>query len=176
MRTTLNIDDALLAIQVTAPNGEFSEVDLPNLGNGVYTGKLATDVVGNYDVIVLASDNIVNGDYRNSQYLITTEHSFYVSPFEEPKELTGKWYIEEAIRILNEIRTSCQENGCSLTNKQKRDIDNSIEYLETALGYFIDDPNDPDADGNHLLKTKNGLKFYANVTSAVKLYFKQVPV
>ena len=45
----------------------------------------------------------------------------------------------------------------------KKDINNAISYLKTALTYF-------EADGNHL-KTNKGLNFYDKVTSAVnKIY------
>ena len=85
------VTDAIIGIQVTAPDGQVVVGPLTHMGDGVYTLTLETTLLGNYDVDVIASDNVANGDVRNSQYLITTEHSFYVSPYEEPTELTVKY-------------------------------------------------------------------------------------
>jgi hypothetical protein len=100
-------------------------------------------------------------DRNNSQYVITTEHSFYVSPFEEPTEFTSKFYIqfalEELMTIMDEYCPSRQE--CTLDNNTKRNITEAISLIQTALGFF-------EADGNHL-KIKKGLNFYDNMTAAV---------
>jgi hypothetical protein len=118
-------------------------------------------LLGNYDVDVIASDNVANGNSRNSQYLITTEHSFYVSPYVEPTELTGKLYIQYAYNELSALKARfCPtNNNCLWDNNTKKSINNAISYLFSALGYF-------EADGNHL-KTNKGLTFYSKVTSAV---------
>jgi hypothetical protein len=125
-------------------------------------------VLGNYDVDVIASDNVPNGSIRNSQYLITTEHSFYVSPYEKPTELTGQLYIKRALDELVALKAEfCPtNNNCSWDNNTKRDINNSISYLTTALTYF-------EADGNHL-KSNKGLNFYDKVTSAVNNIYSYI--
>ncbi|MGB5531447.1 MAG: T9SS type A sorting domain-containing protein, partial [Ignavibacteriaceae bacterium] len=130
-------------------------------GDGVYTLTLVTTLLGNYDVSVIASDNVPNGNVRNSQYVITTEHSFYISPYEEPTEITGKLYIQYALNELLALKEQyCPaNNNCSWDNNTKRNINNAISYLTTALTYF-------EADGNHL-KVNKGLSFYDKVTSAV---------
>jgi hypothetical protein len=159
------VTDALIGIQVTAPDGQIVVGPLTHIGDGVYTLTLETTLLGNYDIDVIASDNVPNGNIRNSQYLITTEHSFYVSPYEEPTELTGKLYIEYALYELLALQEQyCpSNNNCSWNNSTKKDINNAISYLETALTYF-------EADGNHL-KTNKGLNFYDKVTSATnKIY------
>ncbi|NNJ53297.1 MAG: T9SS type A sorting domain-containing protein, partial [Ignavibacteriaceae bacterium] len=159
------VTDAIIGIQVTAPDGQVVVGPLTHMGDGVYTLTLVTMVLGNYDVSVIASDNVPNGNVRNSQYLITTEHSFYVSPYEEPTELTGKLYIQRALDSLLALRAQyCpSNNNCSWDNNTKKDFNNAISYLETALGYF-------EPDGNHL-KSNKGLNFYDKVTSATnKIY------
>ncbi len=155
------VTDAIIGIQVTAPDGQIVVGPLTHIGDGVYTLTLETTLLGNYDVDVIASDNVANGDVRNSQYLITTEHSFYVSPYEEPTEFTGKAYIQKALDELLAIKEEfCPSNkNCSLSSKEKKDINDAISFLSTALTYF-------ENDGNHL-KTNKGLNFYDKVTSAV---------
>ena len=167
------VDDAWVAIQVTAPNGEFSEVELPNEGNGKYTRKLATDVIGNYDVVVIASDNTNTSDPnqpRNNQYLITTEHSFYVSPYNQPEELDGRKLIEEAYNLIYGIldQYGCLDNGqgCLLPNNTKRDLRNAKDYLKTAIDNYFE-------NGDHL-KTNKGLNFYDKVTSSVNKIYSYV--
>jgi hypothetical protein len=132
------------------------------MGDGVYTLTLVTTVLGNYDIDVIVSDNVANGETRNSQYLITTEHSFYVSPYEEPAEFTGKVYIQKALDKLLAIKAEfCPtNNNCSWNNKTKQDINNAISSLNTALTYFVVN------DGNHL-KTNKGLSFYDKITTTV---------
>jgi len=168
------VTDAIIGIQVTSPDGQIVVGPLVHTTNGIYTLTLETTLTGNYDVSVIASDNVegtVNGvTSNNSQYLITTEHSFFISLFEEPQEITGELYIQWALDILNEIINTCQNDpqGCSLSNKNKRDVNSAIGYLETALEWFVVEP--PDDDGNHL-KTTKGLKFYDKITRAVnKIY------
>ena len=153
------VTDAIIGIQVTAPDGQIVVGPLVHIGDGVYTLTLETTLLGNYDVDVIASDDVANGGIRNSQYLITTEHSFYVSPYEEPTEFTGKAYIQKALDELLAIKAEfCpSNNNCSWPNKTKKDINNAISYLNTALGYFESN------DGNHL-KTNKGLNFYDKVT------------
>jgi hypothetical protein len=131
------------------------------VGDGTYTITLETSVLGNYDLNVIASDNVPSGNFNNSQYLITTEHSFYISPFVEPTEFTGQLYIQLALDELNEIMNEyCPaNNNCSLDNNTKKDIKGAISLISSALGYF-------ENDGNHL-KTKKGLDFYDNITKAV---------
>ncbi|MGB5286907.1 MAG: T9SS type A sorting domain-containing protein, partial [Ignavibacteriaceae bacterium] len=155
------ITDALIGIQVTAPDGQIVVGPLTHVGDGVYTLTLVTTLLGNYDVSVIASDNVPNGNVRNSQYVITTEHSFYISPYEEPTEITGKLYIQYALNELLALKEQyCPaNNNCSWDNNTKRNINNAISYLTTALTYF-------EADGNHL-KVNKGLSFYDKVTSAV---------
>ncbi|MCW9097493.1 MAG: T9SS type A sorting domain-containing protein, partial [Ignavibacteriaceae bacterium] len=53
-------------------------------------------------------------------------------------------------------------NNCSWDNNTKRDINNAISYITTALTYFEDD--------NHL-KTNKGLNFYDKITSSVNLIY-----
>ncbi len=156
------VTDALVGIQVSAPDGQVVVGPLQHIGDGVYTLTLVTNLLGNYDVDVIASDNVANGDTRNSQYLITTEHSFYVSPYEDPTEFTGKVYIQKALDKLVEIKSEfCPtNNNCSWPNKTKKDVNDAISALNSALGYFVSN------DGNHL-KTNKGLNFYDKVTSAV---------
>jgi hypothetical protein len=130
-------------------------------GNGVYTLSLTTPLLGNYDVRVIASDDSATGEYYNSQYLITTEHSFYVSPNIKPEETSGRYYIQQALWALEEIISEYDpsQSGYSLDKNTKRDITGAISLLKKAISYF-------ESDGNHLVK-KNGLKFYDNLTSAV---------
>jgi hypothetical protein len=156
------VTDALVGIQVTAPDGQIVVGPLTHMGDGVYTLTLVTTVLGNYDIDVIVSDNVANGETRNSQYLITTEHSFYVSPYEEPAEFTGKVYIQKALDKLLAIKAEfCPtNNNCSWNNKTKQDINNAISSLNTALTYFVVN------DGNHL-KTNKGLSFYDKITTTV---------
>jgi hypothetical protein len=158
------VNDAWVAILVTAPNGDSSRQALTPQGNGVYTCSLSTTLIGNYDVSVIASDNVPNGNYRNSQYIMTTEHSFYVSPYVNPTELTGKLYIQYALNELLAIKAEfCPtNNNCSWDNNTKQDINNAISYITTALTYFQDD--------NHL-KTNKGLNFYDKITSSINLIY-----
>ncbi len=82
------------------------------------------------------------------------------------QSLTGKAYIQKALDELLAIKAEfCpSNNNCSWPNKTKKDINNAISYLNTALGYFESN------DGNHL-KTNKGLNFYDKVTDAVnKIY------
>ncbi len=162
------VTDAIIGIQVTAPDGQVVVGPLTHIGDGVYTLTLVTTVLGNYDVDVIASDNVPNGNIRNSQYLITTEHSFYVSPYEEPTEFTGKLYIQKALDELLAIKEEfCpSNNNCSLGSKEKKDINNAISFLSTALTYF-------ENDGNHL-KTNKGLNFYDKVTSAANEIYSYI--
>ena len=156
------VTDAIIGIQVAAPDGQIVVGPLVHMGDGIYTLTLETTLAGNYDVDVIASDNVSNGNVRNSQYFITTEHSFYVSPYEEPTEFNGKAYIQKALDELLAIKAEfCpSNNNCSWSNKTKKDINNAISYLNTALGYFETN------DGNHL-KTNKGLSFYDKVSKAV---------
>ena len=160
------VDDALVSVKIDAPDGQTVLGRLIPSGGGIYTISLETILLGNYDISVIASDNVISDTLYNSQYLITTEHSFFVSLFEEPQEITGELYIQWALDILKQIMLDFCPNppqNCSLTNKDKRDINNAIGYIETALGYFED-------DGNHL-KTNKGLKYYDKITRAVnKIY------
>jgi hypothetical protein len=93
--------------------------------------------------------------------MITTEHSFFVSSFQKPTEFTSQLYIQYALDELLDIMDSyCpSRQQCSLDNNTKKNLNDAISLIETALGYF-------ENDGNHL-KTKKGLNFYDNITSAV---------
>ena len=126
---------------------------------------LQTQYIGNYDITVIASDDVPSGSYNNSQFLITTEHSFYVSPYENPTELTGKLYIHKALDELNAIMAEyCPaNNNCSLEKNTKRDINSAISLISQALAYF-------EADGNHL-KSNKGLSFYDNITQSVNAIY-----
>ena len=112
---------------------------------------------------MVASDQVpgLKGE-RNSQYLITTDHSFFISPFEKPKEINGQHYIQlalnELIAIMDQYCPS--KNDCSLDRNTKKDINSAISLIATALNYFESD------DGDHL-KTNKGLDFYDNLTAAV---------
>ncbi|MFN2127115.1 MAG: T9SS type A sorting domain-containing protein, partial [Anaerolineales bacterium] len=157
------VNDALVSVEVTSPDGQMvvGRLAPSGLGDGIYTIALQTELIGNYDITVIASDNSSSGSYNNSQYLITTEHSFYVSPYENPTELTGKIYIQKALDELNAIMAAyCPaNNNCSLDKNTKRDINSAISLISQALGYF-------EADGNHL-KSNKGLSFYDNITQSV---------
>jgi hypothetical protein len=165
------INDALVKILVSAPDGQKVAGQLDWIGDGEYTIKLKTDLVGNYDVVVIASDYDPNNpNYNNSEYLITSEHSFYVAPFKEAKEYSGKYYIELALQeLLYIMDTYCLNppQDCELDNNTKRDINNAITLLTDALEYFVTVPEDDD----NRLKTNKGLTFYDKVTTAVnKIY------
>ena len=75
--------------------------------------------------------------------------------------LTGKLYIQYALNKLLDIKAQfCPtNNNCSWDNNTKKDINDAISFISTALSYF-------EPDGNHL-KTNKGLNFYDKVTSAV---------
>jgi len=158
------VDDAIVSVKIDAPDGQTVVGRLIPSGGGIYTISLESIVIGNYDISIIASDNVVSDTLNNSQYLITTEHSFFISPFEEPIETTGELYITWALDILEQIKSDyCPtNNNCSLNNHDKRALNNAIGYLVSALGYF--------EDGNHL-KTKKGLNFYDKITRTVnKIY------
>jgi hypothetical protein len=57
--------------------------------------------------------------------------------------------------------------GCDLDNNTKRDINNAISLLSTALDYF------EQGDGNHL-KTTKGLSFYDKVTTAANKTYSYI--
>ena len=155
------VNDAVISVEVKSPDGQKVVGFLTPIGDGIYTIALETALTGNYDISVIASDNVPNDNANNSQYVITAEHSFFVSPFEKPTELTGKLYIQKALDELHAIKAQfCpSNNNCSWDNNTKKNINNAISYTTTALGYF-------ENDGNHL-KTNKGLSFYDKVTSAV---------
>jgi hypothetical protein len=158
------VNDAIVSVQITSPDSQIVAGRLApsGVGDGTYTIALETILTGNYDIKVIVSDNVTSGNNNNSQYLITTEHSFYVSPYVDPLELTGKLYIQRALNELLAIKAEfCPtNNNCSWDNQTKQNINNAISYINTALGYF--EVN----DGNHL-KTTKGLSFYAKITSSV---------
>jgi hypothetical protein len=162
------VDNATLSVQITSPDGQKVAGRLEPIGNGIYTINLQTTLVGNYDISVIAADNVPDGDKNNSQYLITAEHSFYISPFVNPTQLDGKLYIEKALAELKAIITKyCpSNNNCNLDNTTKKNINSAISLISTALTYF-------GTDGNHL-KTNKGLSFYANLTSAVNNIYSYV--
>lgn len=159
------VNDALVSVEMTSPDGQNVVGFLSPVGNGKYTISLTTTLTGNYDIKVIASDQVPSGGNNNSQYLITTEHSFYVSLYDEPTEFTGKLNIQLALNELNSIMSKyCPTSrNCTLDNTTKKNINNAISLLTTALSYF-------ESDGNHL-KTTKGLNFYANITSAVNLIY-----
>jgi len=156
------VDDAMVKILVTAPDGQKVAGQLQPIGDGKYSIALQSHLIGNYNVTVIASDyDAANQNYNNSEYMITTEHSFYISPEEEPTENSPKYYIYLAWQQLNTIMNTYCPNPpqeCDLDNKTKRDISDARSLINTALGYFLND--------NHL-KTNKGLTFYDKITSAV---------
>jgi hypothetical protein len=168
------VTDAIIAIQVTSPDGQIVQGRMEHIGNGEYTITLNTIVLGNYDVEIIASDANPGAlgsnqtGTRNSEYLITTEHSFFISPFEKPRSFTGKLYIEKGLEYLQDIMTEyCPDRkNCSLDKNAERDISNAISLIETALTYF-------ENDGDHL-KTRKGLDFYDNMTSAVNRIYSYI--
>ena len=80
------VNDAIISVLMTSPDGQKVAGFLTRTGEGTYTITLETALTGNYDISVIASDNVPNGNENNSQYLITTEHSFFISPSEVPVE------------------------------------------------------------------------------------------
>ena len=73
---------------------------------------------------------------------------------QEPEELTGRYYVNRAIIILEKvIEDNCidPKNNCDLDKKTIRNINIAIDLLIDALEYFEDD--------NHLISTY-GLDFY----------------
>jgi hypothetical protein len=97
---------------------------------------------------------------NNSEYVITTEHSFFISPYEEPTELNSKLYIQFAKQKLEDIMEEycSSKKDCSLDKNTERNLNSAISLINTALGFF--------ADGDKLKATK-GLSFYDKITSAV---------
>ncbi|MEJ2542671.1 MAG: T9SS type A sorting domain-containing protein [Calditrichaceae bacterium] len=164
------VNDAIIGVQVTAPDSQISVAFMQLVGDGIYTLGLETTLLGNYDIKVIASDNVPNESYNNSQYIITTEHSFYISPFAEPTELTGQLYIQYAKDILEDIMMEyCpSKQECSLDKNTSKDLDNAISLITTALNYF-------ESDGNHL-KIRKGLSFYDNMTAAVNDIYSYLSV
>ena len=155
------VDTAIVVIQVTAPDGETVLRQLSPEGNGIYKASLVTSVLGNYNVNVNASDNHPVNGYNNSQYLITSKASFYVSPYNQPPENTGAFLITKALNELNKIMTKycSSKNDCSLDKNTAKNINAAISLISSALNYF-------GSDGNHL-NTKKGLNFYDNITTTV---------
>ncbi len=134
------IDDAIVSVQITAPDSQQSVGFLTPIGDGLYTITLETTLLGNYDISVIASDNVPNGGRNNSQYVITTEHSFFVSPYEEPTELNSKIYIQYAKQQLENIMTEycSSKKDCSLDRNTERNLSGAISLIDSALGYFED--------------------------------------
>ena len=164
------VNDALIGVQITAPDSQISVAFMQLAGDGVYTLALETGMLGNYDIKVIASDNNPNGSFNNNQYIITTEHSFYISPFAEPTELTGQLYIQYAKELLEDILMEyCpSKQECSLDNNTKKNLSSAISLITTALDYF-------ESDGNHL-KVRKGLNFYDNITSAVNDIYAYIDI
>jgi hypothetical protein len=156
------VTDALIVVQVASPDGQFGEGHMQHTAGGIYTLTLETPLLGNYNVSVIASDQTGSGQYNNSEYVITTEHSFFISPDQKPQKSSGKYYIQLALDELYEIKTEyCpSNNNCSWDKNTQRDIEGAISLLETALTYFEKN------DGDHL-KSRKGLNFYDNITDAV---------
>jgi hypothetical protein len=166
------VTNAFVVVRVTSPNGEASDREMDNNGDGTYTLSLETPFIGNYDVFIVGSDKVPGMtaygiSTYNSQYLITTEHSFYVSPFETTEDITGKLYIEWAKAELEAIVANN-----NLDNNTKRNINRAIGKLLATL-----DPNPNKAffevDGNHL-KDNKGLSFYDNITSSVNYIYSYI--
>ena len=80
------VNDAIVSVQVTSPDGQKVVGFLTPSGDGLYSIDLNTVLQGNYDISVIASDNVPGDSVNNSQYLLTTQHSCFVSTSEEPKE------------------------------------------------------------------------------------------
>ncbi len=82
------VDTAIVSIKITSPDSQIVVGRLMPQGNGIYTISLVTALTGNYNVDVIASDNVPKDTLNNSQFILTTKHSFFVSPTEQPKEIT----------------------------------------------------------------------------------------
>ena len=54
------VNDALVSVLVTSPDSQVVAGQLEFVGNGIYTISLQTSLIGNYDIEVIASDNIPN--------------------------------------------------------------------------------------------------------------------
>jgi hypothetical protein len=160
------VDDAIVLVKITSPDYGQTIRQLVNQGNGIYTASFATPDLGQYNMEFNASDDTSNGNYNNSKYLITAEHSIYVAPQVDPQSLSAKTYVQWAYNNLTGIISQyCPtNNNCTLNSNTKKDINNAISYLSASLTYFLS------GDGNHL-KVNKGLTFYANLSSAVnKVY------
>jgi hypothetical protein len=59
------------------------------------------------------------------------------------------------------------KQNCTLDNNTKKDLNNAINLLTQALGYF------ESGDGNHL-KVKKGLSFYDNLTTATNKTYSYI--
>jgi hypothetical protein len=151
------VTDATVSVKVTSPDSQIVVGRLKPIGNGNYTIALSTALPGNYNVEVIASDNVPSGSSNNSQYLITTKGSFFISPNVKPVDVTAKAIIQNAINKLTGIMNKyCSSSKtCSLDKLTSGSINLAISLLQTSLSYFT-------SDGNHLLVTKGAL-YYTNI-------------
>jgi hypothetical protein len=160
------VDDALILVKITSPDYGQTIRQLAHTSNGTYTASFTTADLGAYNLEFIASDNDGQNGENNSQYALEAEHSIYVAPAVNPLSISGKLYIQWALDNLLAIMDEyCPaNNNCSLDNNTKKDLNNAISLLNSALGYF--QPNDDDR-----LKTNKGLTCYDNLTTATnKIY------
>ncbi len=150
-----------MLVRITSPDYGQTIRQLAFTSNGTYTASFTTSDLGAYKLEFIASDNGGGSDTVNNQYLLTAEHSIYVAPEADPFSISGKVYIQWALDNLNWIMSHyCpSNNNCSLDNNTKKDLNNAISLLESALTYFQSNDNDR-------LKTNKGLSFYDNLTTA----------
>jgi parallel beta-helix repeat protein len=155
------VDSALVLVRITSPDYGQTIGRLQQTSSGTYTGSFRTGDLGGYNLEIIASDGDSANGYLNSKYLITAEHSIFVAQKEKPQATSAKDYVQMALDNLNAIMDQycSSRTNCSLDNNTKKDLNNAISSLESALGYFIN------GDGNRL-KTNKGLTFYDNLTTA----------
>jgi hypothetical protein len=134
---------------------------LKPIGSGIYIISLSTTLIGNYNVEVIASDNVSIGTANNSQYLITARSSFYLSPFVTPVDVTARGYIQDALdKLTGNMNKYCASSTtCTLDKTTSKNITTAISLIQSSIGYF-------QTDGNHLI-TNKGLTFFSNITAAV---------
>jgi len=155
------IDDAVILVKITSPDYGQTIRQLAHTSNGTYTASFATADLGAYTLEFIASDNDGQSGYNNAAYLLTSEHSIFVAPEEEPFSISVKTYVQWALDNFNWIMSHyCpSNNNCSLDNNTKNNLNNAISLLNSCLGYFKTGDNDR-------LKTNKGLTFYGNLSSA----------
>jgi hypothetical protein len=167
------ITDALVVVKVTVPGEGDDAGQLLHQGDGIYTGSFVATELGSYDLVIVASDYIDDGNtsnYNNGEYVITAEHSIYVSPSEEVLDWTAKLHLLTAERILNDIlNVYCPTNqSCTLDRKTK-------SAINKALAIFAPDKHDDDLYERYLETDINlydgrpGYDFFDDITTIVNL-------